>query len=135
MLPFTVVFKPGIPAYTQVAFAARKAIVAGVMKPGDRFPSVRTLSQALKINPNTAHKVVSGLKDAGLLEVRPGIGTVVSAGAIASVGDTTQLLGDELERVAVEARQLGLSFEEVAGALKAHWDELEPASVVQAVKK
>ena len=49
------------------------------MRAGDPFPSVRALSQALKINPNTAHKVVGQtLTDEGLLAVRPGIGTVVA---------------------------------------------------------
>jgi DNA-binding transcriptional regulator YhcF (GntR family) len=34
------------------------------------FPSVRELSTVLKINPNTAHKVVTQMVAEGLLEVR-----------------------------------------------------------------
>ena len=79
MLPFKVSFKTGLPVYEQVLYAVRKALVRGQLAPGDAFPSVRALSQELKINPNTAFKIVGVLKTEGILEVQPGIGTVVSA--------------------------------------------------------
>ena len=79
MIPFRLVFEPGISLYEQAAYAAKKAIISGQMRPGDPFPSVRALSTALKINPNTAHKVIGHLIAEGLLEVRPGTGTVVGS--------------------------------------------------------
>jgi GntR family transcriptional regulator len=87
---------------------------------------VRALSQALKINPNTAHKVVTWLLDEGLLEVRPGIGTVVAVPG-STAADRGHLLRRELEQLVVEARKLGLSLDEVAGALESHWNVLDPA--------
>src|SRR5512142_1638002 len=80
MLPFRVELRAGESPYRQVVFAATRAVVAGELPAGSTFPSVRELSQALKINPNTAHKVVAELVRSGILEVRPGIGTVVCAG-------------------------------------------------------
>ena len=78
MIPFRCVLEAGSPAHEQVAFAARKAIVSGKLRPGDPFPSVRALSKAIKIHANTAQKVVGQLIAEGLLEARPGIGTVVA---------------------------------------------------------
>ncbi len=78
MIPFRVHFRPGVSLYEQVVYAAKKAIISGQLRPGDVFPSVRTLSKELKINPNTAHKVVGHLVSAGLLETRPGVGTLVA---------------------------------------------------------
>ena len=78
MLPFTIALRPGEPIFDQVVFAVTRAAVTGQLQAGDSFPSVRALSLALKINPNTAHKIVAALVDDGLLEVRPGIGTVVT---------------------------------------------------------
>jgi GntR family transcriptional regulator len=72
VIPFRLIFEPGVALYEQVVYAAKKAIVSGQMTPGEPFPSVRTLSKALKINPNTAHKVILQLVREGLLEVRPG---------------------------------------------------------------
>lgn len=57
MLSFPVELKPGLPITEQVLFAVKKGVVAGQLKPGEPFPSVRVLSQELRINPNTAHKL------------------------------------------------------------------------------
>ena len=81
MFPFRVEIKPGAPVYEQVVYAVQKAVLKGQLKPGSRFPSVRQLSQELRINPNTAHKIVAHLTAEGLLAVQPGIGTVVQKAA------------------------------------------------------
>jgi len=65
MIPFHVEFRPGGTIYEQVVYAATKAMVSGELRPGDPFPSARTLSKELKINPNTAHKATSNLLSAG----------------------------------------------------------------------
>ena len=77
VIPFRLTFQPGVSLYEQVVYAAKKAVASGQIRAGDPFPSVRALSTALKINPNTAHKVIAHLLADGLLEVRPGVGTVV----------------------------------------------------------
>ena len=125
MVPFHLSFQPGIPLHEQVVYAAKKAIVAGQMRPGDPFPSVRTLSKALKINPNTAHKVVAQLVSEGLLEVHPGLGTVVAGRTVSSAAERRDLLKDELEQLVVEAKKLGLDLEQVTGALTQHWIRLD----------
>ena len=124
MIPFRLTFAPGISLYEQVVYAAKKAIVSGQLRPGDEFPSVRELSRALKINPNTAHKVVSQLVAEGLLEVRVGAGTVVSRRAASTAADRSNLLNKELEQLAVEAKRLGLELETVQNALARHWQRL-----------
>ncbi len=78
VIPFQVTFEAGIPIYEQVVYAATKAIISGNMAAGERFPSVRVLSQGSKINPNTAHKVIVELVAARLLEAQPWLGTVVA---------------------------------------------------------
>jgi GntR family transcriptional regulator len=125
VLPFTVRFRSGLPAYEQVLYAVRKAVAAGQLRPGDTFPSVRTLSQELRINPNTAHKIVGVLVNEGLLEVRPGIGTVVAADHPTSREQRRQLLGDDAERLVVDAKMLSLDLDDVLEAVKAHWRRLK----------
>jgi GntR family transcriptional regulator len=125
MVPFRVSFEPGVPLYEQVSYAARRAIVAGQMRPGDPFPSVRALSRELKINPNTAHKVIGELLAEGLIEVRVGVGTVVAALPKASAGEKSRLLKREMEELVVEARRLGLQLDDVQAAIAAHWERLK----------
>src|SRR5512135_1809972 len=124
MLPFRVQLRAGETPYRQVVFAATRAVVSGELPPGAQFPSVRELSQALKINPNTAHKVVAELVRTGILEVRPGIGTVVCAGRRRSLEERRRLLSSEVEQLVVEARRLGLQESELLEAVKARWLEL-----------
>jgi GntR family transcriptional regulator len=124
VIPFRVHFRPGLSLYEQVVYAATKAMIAGQMRPGDPFPSVRVLSKELKINPNTAHKVVTYLVTTGLLETRPGIGTVVAVLPEASAAERTQLLGREIEALVVEAKKLGITLEDMAASIGAHWKRL-----------
>jgi GntR family transcriptional regulator len=124
MLPFTVTFRPGLSVHEQVVYAVTKAIVAGQLRSGEPFPSVRAISQDLRINPNTAHKIVATLVNEGLLEVRPGIGTVVAAAPEASARERRALLEQDVEKLVVEARRLAVALDDVLEAVRAHWDGL-----------
>lgn len=124
MLPFSVELKAGLPITEQVIFAVKKAVVAGQLEPGTAFPSVRVLSQELKINPNTAHKIVAALVTQGVLITTPAVGSVVAEPTLSDRREKAALLGAELERVVVEAKKLGLSIEEVEEALQSHWRKL-----------
>jgi GntR family transcriptional regulator len=125
MIPFRLSFEPGVSLYQQVVYAAKKAVVSGQMRPGDPFPSVRLLSKGLKINPNTAHKVITHLVADGLLEVHSGIGTVVAKPASSSAADRGNLLNKELEQLVVEAKKLGLDLDQVTAAVTQHWKRLD----------
>ena len=124
MIPFRVDFRPGISIYEQIVYAAKKAIISGQIRIGDPFPSVRALSRELKVNPNTAHKVITALVASGLLETQPGIGTVVAALPEARNSERTQLLGYEIEQLVVEAKKLAIEMEDVLASVAAHWKRL-----------
>jgi GntR family transcriptional regulator len=124
VIPFRVDFRPGVSLYEQIVYAATKAIISRQLRPGDPFPSVRLLSKELKINPNTAHKVITHLIASGLLETRPGIGTVVSELPEARNTERTQLLGHEIEQLVVEAKKLGISLDELLASMSSHWKRL-----------
>jgi GntR family transcriptional regulator len=135
VIPFRVVFKPGASLYEQVVYAAKKALVSGQLREGDAFPSVRTLSAELKINPNTAHKVITQLLNEGLLEVRPGTGTAVAAPRKSTAAECSRLLESEVEQLVVEAKKLHMSLEQVTEALTAHWERLDDGAAQPAGKK
>lgn len=124
MLPFSIELKPGLPITEQVIFAVKKAVVGGQMKPGQPFPSVRVVSQELKINPNTAHKIVAALVAEGVLITTPAVGSVVAEHAAGDRQQRAELLGADLEQVVVEAKKLGLTLDEVQAGLAAHWKKL-----------
>ena len=124
MIPFRADLRPGGAIYEQIVYAATKAIISGQLRPGDAFPSVRALSKELKINPNTAHKVISYLVSAGLLEVRAGTGTVVANRPNASRAEKTSLLEDQVEELVVESKRLGIDLPDLQEAIEKHWKRL-----------
>jgi GntR family transcriptional regulator len=126
VIPFSVHFRPGVSLFEQVVYAAQKAMISGQLLPGAPFPSVRALSRELKINPNTAHKIVAHLVNDGLLETRPGIGNVVAARPDSTRKERTQLLGREVEQLVVEAKRLGIGRDDLLTSIAQHWGRLSP---------
>lgn len=124
MLPFEITLKRGAPVYEQVLYAAKKAIITGQLDSGDAFPSVRTISKELKVNPNTIQKAITILKQEGFLEIQPGVGTTVTRPKLAKPEDQSNLLGREMEALVVKAKELALDQEALIKALRKHWKEL-----------
>jgi GntR family transcriptional regulator len=133
MLPFSLALRPGEPIVDQVVYAVTRAVVSGQLRAGDRFPSVRTLSQELKVNPNTAQRIVALLVEAGLLTVEPGVGTVVTGqdagrgpgGAAARRADRATLDDRFAEPLVVEARRMGLGLADLVEIVRARWKALD----------
>jgi GntR family transcriptional regulator len=121
MLPFSISLRAGTPIHEQVVYAVRRAVVTGQLRAGDPFPSVRALSQALKINPNTAHKIVGTLTEEGLLAVRPGIGTVVAESRAGGSAARRPILEQDAERLVIESRRAGIPLKDLMAAIKRHW--------------
>ena len=130
MTPFRLDPKSTQSIFDQVVFAATKASLGGALKPGDPFPSVRSLASDLKIHPNTAHKAIQHLIQERWLLSRPGRGTVVADPPSARTGDRQRLLGQEVEQFVVEAKRVGASLDEVQAAIESHWKSLEKLKVV-----
>ena len=128
MLPFSLSLRPGEPVVDQVVYAVTRAVVSGQLRTGDRFPSVRALSQALKVNPNTAQRIVALLVEAGLLAVEPGIGTVVTGeperGPGPKKADVSALGDRRAEPLIVEARRLGLGLTDLLDLVRERWKRL-----------
>ena len=121
MLPFSITIRPGRALHEQVVFAVTKAVITGQLRPGDRFPSVRTLSQELKINPNTAQKILTTLVERRLLEARPGIGTTVAPWRPASDARRRAVLTDHIDRLVVEAKRIGVGLSDLLDAVRREW--------------
>jgi len=129
MLPFSLTLRPGEPVADQVVYAVTRAVVSGQLRPGDRFPSVRALSQELKVNPNTAQRIVALLTEAGLLAVEPGIGTVVTAvgerGAAPKKVEIAAVGEHFAEPLVVEARRVGLTLTDLLDLVRGRWKRLD----------
>ncbi|MFF8787097.1 TetR/AcrR family transcriptional regulator C-terminal domain-containing protein [Streptomyces sp. NPDC015125] len=66
------------PPYRKIADAIRRRIATGELTPGDRVPSTRRITQEWGVAMATATKVLTTLRQEGLVRVVPGVGTVVA---------------------------------------------------------
>ena len=80
-----------IPLYYQLVELLREQIQSGKLKPGDRLPSERELSEQVGISRMTVRQAVAFLARDGTLVVKPGVGTFVAEPKL--IHDTLDLLG------------------------------------------
>ena len=66
------------PVYGQILEEFRRMLLAGMLVPGDRLPSVRELSAELAINPNTIMRAYRELEGQGYIYSQPGRGSFVA---------------------------------------------------------
>lgn len=69
----------------------RDAIIRGQLKPGERFPSARELSEIHGVGRTTAGRVHGTLISLGLIEHRAGIGTFVLGAQTGDQRETPEL--------------------------------------------
>ena len=67
--------------YEQIVDGCKELIVAGVLAPNDKLPSVRELSAMLTVNPNTIQKSYRELEQKGWIYTVSGLGCFVSENA------------------------------------------------------
>ena len=65
------------PIYRRIADSIAARIARGELEPGDRLPNHRDLATEFKVNVTTITRAFHTLKRRGLVETRPGRGTVI----------------------------------------------------------
>tara|TARA_B110000503_G_scaffold111683_1_gene167281 strand:- start:3919 stop:4917 length:999 start_codon:yes stop_codon:yes gene_type:complete len=87
--------KSGNPKYKQIISAVEKAIVDGLLKKGDKLPSLNTIKNEHKLSRDTVLSAFNELKNRGIIHSVVGKGYYVSTEHIA-VAQKIFLLFDEL---------------------------------------
>jgi len=98
-----------VPISSQIAQQIASLCAAGKLRAGERLPSVRELARKLAVNQNTILRVYERLVREGLLEMRQGQGTFVSAHArSSSLAAHHKRLLEEMRQWARQGTSLGL---------------------------
>jgi GntR family transcriptional regulator len=108
-----------LPIYRQIMRQITEAIATGSLKPGDKLPSHRDLSEELVIAPLTVKKAYDELELLGFLETQRGRGTFVCT----TLPQPSS--GQQLDQVRTAARELlsrgylaGLTYEGIVEILE-----------------
>jgi GntR family transcriptional regulator len=105
--------RSGVPPYLQLIQQVRQALRLGLLREGDRLPTVKAVSGTLAINPNTVLKAYRELEYEGLAAARPGVGTFVTKTVADRPSAVHQQLTDELLAWYRQARRAGLDDESI----------------------
>ncbi|WP_026425049.1 GntR family transcriptional regulator [Actinokineospora inagensis] len=111
------------PPFQQVANVLRAAIATRKLEPGDRLPSYAELAERFKVAPMTVQKVISLLRDEGLVVTRQGKGTFVRQRTERAVGLRPHV-EQAFESSDVEIDFAGFSSETLLGVVQEPLDKL-----------
>jgi GntR family transcriptional regulator len=109
-----------VPIYQQLVEQVRRMVAGGQLAAGSELPSVREMAQEHTVHPMTISKAYSLLEAGGVLERHRGKPMRVAAQRRDQVNLAARLkqIEPQLEALALSARQLELSPEEVIAQLK-----------------
>jgi GntR family transcriptional regulator len=96
------------PVYEQLIRQTEDFILKGILKSGDKMPSVRSLSTELAVNPNTIQKALSELDRTGLIQSVPGRGSFITEEAPQLVRKSMQGGIDDMQELLKKLQLAGV---------------------------
>jgi GntR family transcriptional regulator len=117
----------GVPIYLQIVNQVKYLVASGRLAPGEELPPIRTLAEQLRVNPNTVARAYRDLELAGVVAKRRTAGTYVSgAGSPLARRERLKILTERIDALLAEARQLGVSTDEVIDLLRRRDEVMQP---------
>lgn len=114
-----------VPVYEQIIKQLEEQVLTGILKEGDKLPSVRSLSVKLSINPNTIQKAYTELDRRQLIITVPGKGSFISEKAIEVVGANSREKMTELNKIIRELALAGVTKEEIINNIEEVFNNTE----------
>ena len=105
-------YRDARPIYSQIIDGFREQIAAGVLKPGEKLPSVRELASDLAINPNTIQRSYRQLEMDGWIVSIQGKGCFVSGEMSIRLRESERLLG-EFDKLVLQLIRCGIDRQEL----------------------
>lgn len=119
VLPWNINIHSAVAVYVQIENQIRFAMSAGKLEVGDQLPSVRELSDELKVNPNTVTKAYRDLEVMEYVYTRRGMGVFVAEGAPGKAKkQMTRYVQGRVGEIAREARAAGFKQDALLGLVR-----------------
>lgn len=105
----------GVSFYVQLIQQVQQGLQFGILKAGDRLPTVKEVVAQVAVNPNTVLRAYRELEHDGLVVSKPGLGTFVAAAIPPALAAASyRSLRTDLERWIQAARARGLDDRKLA---------------------
>ncbi|MGN7373880.1 GntR family transcriptional regulator YtrA [Bacillus halotolerans] len=107
------------PIYEQIIQQMKELCLKGIMKPGDKLPSVRELATIIIANPNTVSKAYKELEREGIIETLRGRGTYISENAKTTlVEGKMTMIKEQLKQLIIDAHYAGVELDKLQEWIK-----------------
>lgn len=102
--------------FLQIADNLCHQILEGLLKPGDRVPSVRDLAEEFEVNRNTVMRTYTILQESGIFDNKRGIGFFVAGNAVELVrtNEKTRFFAHELPGFIQKVKLLKLNTNDLS---------------------
>ncbi len=98
------------PVYQQVVDGVKEAVAKGLLRQGDRLPSVRELATLMTLNHNTVAKAYQELERERVIEVIRGRGTYVAEpGTLPDRTERVAKMSETIKQLLIEAHHLQMT--------------------------
>jgi DNA-binding transcriptional regulator YhcF (GntR family) len=106
------------PVSAEILASLRRRITSGELRPGDRVPSTRQITRQWGVAMATATKVLTTLRQEGLVVARAGVGTVVAAAPpVEPAATRPRNAAPDIDRERVVRAAIGIADAEGGAAL------------------
>ncbi|URZ02657.1 GntR family transcriptional regulator [Clostridium felsineum] len=114
--------KSSSPIYEQVIDQVKEQVIKGILRGGDKLPSVRQMASIITVNPNTISRAYSELERQNIIETIKGKGTYVAAN-YKPVMEQERLikLKNAIKKIIIESSYIGVSEEELINIIKENY--------------
>lgn len=115
-------FNNDSPIYQQIMEQIKAMIATGILKAGDKLPSVRELAIEAEVNPNTMQKALSELEREGLLCSKRTSGRFVSDNPANANNLQEEMMMDCVKTFIENMKKLGYSLDDCLRFIEKYWD-------------
>ncbi len=111
-------FDSGLPIYMQIVDIIKTRIVTGILKNGEKLPSVRDLATELKVNPNTIQRSYGELEREKIVFTQRGMGTFVTEEKSILDGLKDTMAREKVTSFMEDMERLGYSRADIPGIIE-----------------
>lgn len=112
------IFNNDRPIYLQIIDELKLEIISGKLSVNEKLPSVRDLSQMLKVNPNTLQKALAELEKEGLIYTERTNGKFVTQDKSIISSIKNEIIESKIAQFYEDMLKIGIQKEDIIKYLK-----------------
>lgn len=119
------VFNDKSPIYLQIIDNIKMDIITGKLQGQDKLPSIREMSAALKVNPNTLQRVYQELERMDIVYTQRGMGTFVKENIDMVENLKKEMAKEVIDSFMLRMKNLGFTAPQIIEAISEKSMEVE----------